>query len=128
MFKRHLAQKILDGEKTQTRRPLSDNPNSPWFKDECKLRPGMDRAIVPGRGVHQVGRVRILGVRKELWKDLSEADALAEGFKPDPNGGWPYTAAQGFDAEIKKMWPKLSWWTAEFWVIEFELVEASGAR
>lgn len=101
MFKPDLALKIVDGEKTQTRRPLSDKPGSPWFKGGCRLKPGMIRAVVPGRGKPGIAHVRIEAVELTTWW-LSEEDALAEGFKPGPNG----SAVWYFARRIGEMYGK----------------------
>ena len=100
LFKPELAQLILTGLKTQTRRLVqpSDHP----FRDAesgailwitrltkrgwqmCYGRAdsrGIDYAVCPGRGKRQVGRIRIIQIRLERLQDISEEDALAEGLR-----------------------------------------------
>jgi hypothetical protein len=93
IFKPELAQAILDGRKTQTRRLVTGNTkwDSPqkdrvvhvsypthWTKWEV----GKDYAVCPGRGKKAVGRIRITGIRRERLKQISHNDAVAEGCKP----------------------------------------------
>lgn len=80
IFKPDLAQKVLAGEKTVTRRLVSDNPRSPWWRGHCSLVVGKDYAVCPGRGKTQIGRVRIISVdRMGLWP-MTDSEAKAEGF------------------------------------------------
>jgi hypothetical protein len=57
-FRPELAEKVMRGEKTVTRRIASTNPRSPWYSDRCGLKTGRDYAVCPGRGKHALGRVR----------------------------------------------------------------------
>lgn len=70
IFGPKMLPKVLDGTKTQTRRRSS------------RYRAGHDYAIQPGRGKRAVGRLRVLAVRRERICDISEDDAIAEGFPP----------------------------------------------
>jgi hypothetical protein len=79
-FRPELADKILAGEKTVTRRLVRDNPASPWSRAGCSLQLGRDYAICPGRGKPQIGRVRVLDVRQEPLGWLDDAEARREGF------------------------------------------------
>jgi hypothetical protein len=89
IFRKVLAEKVMAGEKTVTRRVCNDNPRSPWFKDRCRYREGQRFAIQAGRGKNgkAIGYARVVGVRKER---LSEAfwppsrvreEAKREGFE-----------------------------------------------
>lgn len=80
IFKPELVEKILAGEKTQTRRPMSQNPRSPWWARECRVRAGTTVALQPGRGQRAVGRLRILEVRRQALRAITEGEAVAEGF------------------------------------------------
>lgn len=79
-FKPELAAKVMAGEKTVTRRLVSDNPRSPWYWNNCGLRPGLSYAVCPGRGKHQIGRVRVLSTRRQVLGYVSHDEAQAEGF------------------------------------------------
>jgi hypothetical protein len=110
IFKPDLAQKVLAGEKTVTRRICSQNPRSPWWRERCALEPGHDYAVQPGRGQAAIGRVRVLAVQRELlsMRSLSLHDALAEGFE----------SVSRFRAAWEQINPKAV--EAEVWRIEFD--------
>lgn len=80
-FRPELAEKVLAGEKTVTRRIGSNNPRSPWWIGACTLTPGKDYAVCPGRGQHALGRVTVESVTGELLGELSDDEARAEGFE-----------------------------------------------
>jgi len=97
-------QQVLDGTKTQTRRPTkgadytwtdvaaSFAMGSPVIREVCgisdsgrhylKWSIGKTYAVQPGRGKKSEGRVRIKTIRRERLGDISEADCLAEGLIP----------------------------------------------
>ena len=80
-FRPELAAKVMGGEKTVTRRLVSDNPRSPWWREKCSLQVGKTYAVCPGRGKHAIGRVQILSVeRVALWSVTTEGEAQKEGF------------------------------------------------
>lgn len=80
MFKPELAAKVMSGEKTVTRRLVSDNPRSPWWWQECALMPGRDYAIQPGRGKTAIGRATVVSVCREPLGFVDAAEARREGF------------------------------------------------
>jgi hypothetical protein len=100
MIFQHTAQWVLDRSphtsepKTQTRRPakrddiiittLGDPHDRTIVAVERNGRllyeVGRTYAIQPGRGKHGLGRFRLLAIKREQAKDISEADAHAEGF------------------------------------------------
>ncbi|MEV4415441.1 ASCH domain-containing protein [Catellatospora sp. NPDC049609] len=83
-FQPHLAQLVLAGAKTVTRRLASSNPRSPWSIDGCGLRVGADYAVCPGRGKHAIGRARVVSVSLMPLGHLDTAEARREGFdSPD---------------------------------------------
>lgn len=114
IFKPQMIERILAGEKTETRRPISDNPRSPWWQEKCGLRSFNEYAICPGRGKLAVGRIRFLGARQEPLNWINESGARAEGF-PD---------RQAFVDYWRELYGK--WELAlRVWVVRFELVEAA---
>ena len=85
LFKPDLVEKILVGEKTQTRRPRhGDNPTGErggWIDEPCRYKVGKTYAVQPGRGKKAVGRIRVLRVTPEAMCDMTEDDVRAEGFE-----------------------------------------------
>lgn len=86
IFRPELCAKVLDGSKTVTRRPVSDNPRSPWWRERCAYEIGWEvgdtYAVQPGRGKPAVGRIRITGLpRCEQLVSLDDCDARREGFE-----------------------------------------------
>jgi hypothetical protein len=89
-FRPELAALVMAGEKTVTRRLVSDNPNSPWWEGGCKLKVARMRtdggwdptyAVCPGRGKNAIGRVRIVAVDGPIPLGiLTIAEARHEGF------------------------------------------------
>lgn len=76
--------------KVATRRVVSDNPNSPWYRGGCQYhmtRPSFDRfektyAICPGRGKAAVGRLRLTREPElSVVENITETGARQEGFK-----------------------------------------------
>lgn len=79
-FRPELAQAVMGGMKTVTRRLVSDNPRSPWYAERCSLKVDHTYAVCPGRGKNAIGRVRIVAVMSEPLGHLSESEARREGF------------------------------------------------
>lgn len=87
-FQAELAEKVMRGEKTVTRRMVSTNPNSPWFAINRAFRPprakgfepGRDYAVCPGRGKSAIGRIRVKWVDALTLGKLGRIEAQAEGF------------------------------------------------
>jgi hypothetical protein len=79
-FRPELADKVMAGEKTVTRRLVSENPRSPWYVGACSLKVDHTYAVCPGRGKHAIGRVRVTRVRREPLGILGLGEACAEGF------------------------------------------------
>lgn len=79
-FRPELAAAIMDGRKTVTRRLMSTNPRSPWWRERCGLVVGRDYAVCPGRGKNAVGRVLVQSVNAMSLGHLTDAEARAEGF------------------------------------------------
>lgn len=80
-FKPELVELILTGRKTQTRRVVSDNPRSPWYRERCALKVNHAYAVCPGRGKAAVAKVLIVN---RPWRQrvdqITDGDAVAEGF------------------------------------------------
>ena len=141
-FTRENAEMVMAGRKTQTRRPVKawwtvndrDWHQLPGYgqrgsldavidctvsifpteKHRIKWQVGKDYAVQPGRGKHAIGRMCITNIRQERAGDISEADAIAEGFD----------GVQGFIDIWTALYGK---WTPEqaVWVLDFELVNGS---
>lgn len=79
-FRPELAEAVMAGRKTVTRRLVSANPQSPWWEHECGYRVGQEVAVCPGRGKHQIGKAVVVSVGRMTLGILSRAEAQAEGF------------------------------------------------
>lgn len=79
-FRPELAAKVIANEKTVTRRLVSDNPRSPWWREKCAYRVGQEVAICPGRGKHAIGRATIVSVDLMRLGIPSIAESRREGF------------------------------------------------
>lgn len=103
MFKPELCKKILNGEKTMTRRPI-DGP--------CAFVVGQQFAVQPGMARPRIATAEIVAVGRERVDDITNTAARAEGF----DSRWEF-----FD-----YWRKLYGRNADMargvWVIEFKLV------
>lgn len=91
LFKPDLLEKVLSGEKTQTRRLVRPDDVPVLDRQEIvrvhistgavRYRVGSTYAGQPGRGKHAQGRIRLLSIRHEDVRQISEEDARAEGFE-----------------------------------------------
>lgn len=73
IFGFEMADKVLAGEKTETRRRgRGDEP--------CPYPPGRCAGVQRGRGMHSEGRVRVSYVRRETLGLIDDAGARREGF------------------------------------------------
>lgn len=110
-FKPLLAAKVMAGDKTVTRRLVSDNRRSPWWRECCSLKLEQTYAVCPGRGKNAIGRVRILEVRLEPLGRLNVLEARKEGFRDSNHFEGIWFAINGsYDPE------------ALVWRVEFERV------
>lgn len=95
IFRPELAEMVVDGIKTQTRRPTKGKP--------CRYAVGQTYAVQPGRGKHSVGRITIEAVRLVTLDPLTGEDAQAEGFD-SPDDFFAYWiglyGAVDYDAEV----------------------------
>lgn len=80
IFRRDLAEKVMAGEKTVTRRAVSDNPRSPWYVGGCGYRIDQVFTVNPGRGVANIGRAAVVAISLEHLGNLTDREARREGF------------------------------------------------
>lgn len=91
IFRPELAQAILDGSKTETRRKARFRQveegtlaeRSEWIEPPYK--PGKTYAIQPGRGKRGIGRIRVHSVTLQLLYEMTDEDIRAEGFQNQPD-------------------------------------------
>lgn len=93
MIFQYTWQKVLSGQKSQTRRLAGENDKL-WTVeredkvqekvllrgDRHKWRTGRTYAVQPGRNQPAVARIRLLDIRYQLLGHVSEAEARAEGY------------------------------------------------
>jgi hypothetical protein len=108
------ASLVLAGKKTHDRRPVKPGRN-------CAYKKGRTYAVQQGRGRPGIGHVRVLKVSRATLTELTQRDAIAEGFR---------TRAEFFDhwADLHFLGQRLSLWPARVWVVEFELAGAMPPR
>lgn len=114
-FRPELVDAIRRGQKSETRRVATDNPNSPWSLEACAFVKGHvgGYAICPGRGKTAVGRLELTAdpVLEKLGEMDDEA-ARREGFRDLP--------------DFRAYWERLhGYWDPELkvWVIKFDVLE-----
>jgi hypothetical protein len=115
IFKPELVEKILAGEKTETRRPVKYDADGRVVP--CRYTVGKDYAVQPGRtkpGIPGL-RLKVLSVVREHLGQMDHRKALLEGFS-------------GTD-EFFRYWERLHGRAVPdlqaVWAIRFELVETS---
>lgn len=81
-FQPELAEAILNGEKWVTRRPVSENPNSPYHPSRAPRMAGKTIAICPGRGKRRIGEAAVIAAVWEHFdpKAIELEEVQAEGF------------------------------------------------
>lgn len=81
-FRPELAEAVVTGRKTVTRRAVSDNPRSPYHPDRAPKMAGKVVAICPGRGKNRIGSARVADVHREIFDPAGIAweEARREGF------------------------------------------------
>lgn len=124
IFRPVLVDRILAGNKTQTRRTVRYHGGlrSDRYRFDCTYKVGRSYAVQPGRGRKGVARIKVTDIRRERWKDITERDAIAEGFKRLDG----FTAKQQFFAYVYGIYQGNIDLEAECWVIEFELEDTDG--
>lgn len=113
MFKRRLATAVMLGAKTATRRPLSNNPNSPWYRERCTYTVGKRFSINPGRGVTNIGHARVTRCECVRLGHLTRAQAIAEGV----------ASPADFEATWRELHKGAYNPDELVWLIEFEVCE-----
>ena len=124
IFSAWSIERILAGEKTQTRRLVQ--PGDVLVEQtvynrrgHVRWRIGRSYVIQPGRGLHGIGHhIRINNIFREHLQDITQAAALAEGIRGSTNP--IVTFAQIWDSIYRqsgKRWKD----NPEVWVLEFEL-------
>lgn len=79
-FREGLARLVAGGQKTQTRCVLSDDPNSRWWREGCKLEVGQRVGVSPGPGEPAIAHVIVEDVSLVRLGAISHDGAVAEGF------------------------------------------------
>jgi len=116
-------EKVMDGSKTQTRRPVKPNDVEIYNRDggldaikrngRTIWKVGGTYAVQPGRTAKGIGRILITKIRVERLYKISNADARAEGF----------SGRDEFARVWKKLYPKKGSFFDHVAVLEFELVK-----
>jgi hypothetical protein len=129
-----LVRAILEGRKTQTRRPLVPQPVGNPLLDPrvaCKLGAPGDRLWVRRRfrsRAHSPALLEIVSRRLERLHHLRRADALAEGFEPSQTSlrpiGWFRETWDSFYASKGLGWSDNPW----VWVIEFRVLPRGSVK
>jgi hypothetical protein len=124
-FKPAMIEAIKAGRKTQTRRPVKPGDFQLWdrstllagarvitvcdVKGRIRWRVGGRYSVCPGRGKDRVGLIQLTGIRSDGIGQISERDALAEGFE----------SREAFLAAWKALYPKGNL-ESNVWVLEFK--------
>lgn len=103
IFHPELAQAIVDGRKTVTRRPVKGD-------EPCRYKVGRTYAVQTGRGKKAVARILVLSVTREPAGAITTNEAIREGFR-DP---------VGFADKWESLYQGQPW--RHWWRIEFEVV------
>lgn len=105
IFRPELVEKILAGEKTETRRPAGSF--------ECRYKPGRTYAVQPARTKPGVARILVKEIRREELGEIRHSGALREGFRN----------VTDFLIYWEKLYGRVDL-LQEVWVIRFELAES----
>lgn len=114
----HTLDKILCGEKRQTRRLVKPGEQLITSVDKVAVvakrtvyEVGKTYAVQPNRGKKAVARILLTGLQREKVRDISSADAIAEGFLSRDEFLKTWRSIHGAKADLEH----------EVWVLEFEL-------
>jgi hypothetical protein len=110
LFLRELAEKVVAGEKTATRRLPKDNPRSPWYWRNCRYRVGGEFPVMGGFDRPALCCAIVDRVALERLGACNCAQARTEGFD----------SVQAFFEkceEINGFFDAMAW----VWVVEFRV-------
>jgi hypothetical protein len=111
IFRPALAAKVMAGEKSVTRRLCSDNPQSPWWREQCIYVEGKEFAVQPGRGKPSIGRARVVSCERQRLGYLNTVETLREGFADEAAFREAFAGINGkYDPDI------------EVWRVELEVI------
>jgi len=144
------AQKVMAGQKTQTRRPEGErdeaeydalgkiwrvvsHPNDIYSRERWRV--GKIYAVQPGRTKKAIGYIRLISIRRERVNLISEADARAEGIILPPcnypgrcnSSRCPHHRHDAYQFAFSCLWDSIYSGGMAFstgpmvWVLEFEL-------
>lgn len=139
MLFHHTWKEVLDGSKTQIRKPaqegdaaiVDEHGNIIKVTQTAKYGPpkvlfevGQSYSIQPGVAKKTMGKIKVTAIRREHLQEVSEADALQE-FPLGAESSDPPPVLQHFQATWDKISakPGQSWAdNPEVWVVVFELL------
>lgn len=117
MIFQYTWQKVLAGQKTQTRRlardsdrlwtvQIDDGLSEKVLKrgNRTKWRTGRSYAVQPARGKKSVARIRLLDIRYQHLGYVSEEDARAEGFANLTEFSQAWTTIHGHFEPQQAVW------------------------
>ena len=121
------ADKVLAGEKTQTRRPVKPDESFNGIEvydgtGRLKWRVWNTYAVQPGRSKKSVGRIQLTNIRIERLYQITTEDARAEGF----SGRGSLSGRDEFTRVWKELYPDDGSFFWRVYVLEFELVKEEG--
>ena len=141
MLFQHTWKYVLDGKKTQTRRPVQssdaavlDETNTitqvtrtgDFGPPKVLFEVGESYSVQPSVAKKTVGKIKVVAIRREHLQDISESDALQEA--PVDSSEGDVAASQLALKTFKETWdnkysnPGQCWDdNPEVWVVEFQL-------
>ena len=132
----HYWQEAINGQKTQTRRPVQsgdvtrrDQADPQQITQVVRTRDhgvpqvlfevGKSYAVQPGVAKKTMGKIRVTAIRRERLQEISQADVLQEVPVTAPPADALKTFQETWDSTYKN--PGQRWQdNPEVWVIEFE--------
>lgn len=116
IFQPELIEKILAGEKTETRRKVKPG------EMECRYKPGRAYVVQDGRGRPGIARIKVLSVCHERLGDIDPQSARAEGVT---GSHWFHFGVIGAEEQFFAYWRRIHGeepdMNQEVWVIRFKL-------